>query len=158
MERFAFVWLYLSGRIKRRTWLVYALLISLLEYVTELTLRAAFHWPLPAPSPDSPLIPSYLGDELSLLTALIFLWPSLAIDIKRWHDMGRSGWYVLCVYAPAIVLSGLGLAGAGGTVSHPERGMDAALYLLGLAVIIYFILLAARKGMPDQNRYGPPPD
>jgi uncharacterized membrane protein YhaH (DUF805 family) len=132
-------------------------LIALSEYLIELTLRRAFHWPLPAASPGSPLLPSYLGDEISLLTALIFLWPSLAIDIKRWHDLGRSGWFVLFVYGPAAVLYGLRFEGFRGTIDHPDQRVAAFLYLFGLAVLVYFIILAARKGMAAPNRYGPPP-
>jgi uncharacterized membrane protein YhaH (DUF805 family) len=156
MDRFLFIWLHLKGRIGRRTWLIFAILIALLEYLVELTLRRAFHWPLPAVGPGSPLLPAYLGDEISLLSALIFLWPSLAIDIKRWHDVGMSGWAVLLVYLPATVLYGLGLAGVGGTTDHPDPKAAIFLYLFGLAVLVYFIILAARKGMPGPNRYGPP--
>src|SRR5271157_5926620 len=125
MDRFLFIWLHLKGRIDRRTWLVFAVLIALLEYVTELILRRAFHWPLPAASPGSPLLPAYLGDEISHLTALIFLWPSLAIDIKRWHDLGMSGWSVLLVYGPAVVFYGLGFEGFGGTIDHPDQRVAA---------------------------------
>ncbi len=157
MDRFSFIWLHLRGRIARRTWLTFALLIALLEYLTELTLRRTFHWSLPATGPGNSLLPAYLGDEISLLTALIFLWPSLAIDIKRWHDLGVSGWAVLVVYGPAFVLYGLWLAGFGGTTDHPDQRIAAFLYLFGLAVLVYFIVLAARKGMPGPNRYGQPP-
>lgn len=157
MDRFAFIWLHLKGRIARRTWLSFAILIALLEYLTELILRRAFHWPLPAAGPGSQLLPAFLGDEISLLTALIFLWPSLAIDIKRWHDLGMSGWTVLVVYLPAVALYGLGFAGLGGTTNYPDQKIAAFLYFFGLAVLVYFIILAARKGMAGPNRYGPPP-
>ncbi len=158
MDHFAFIWLHLKGRSARRTWLGFAILIALLEYLLEFILRRAFHWPLPAAGPGSPLLPAYLGDEISLLTALIFLWPSLAIDIKRWHDIGMSGWTVLVVYVPATVLYGLGLAGAGGTTDHPDQKAAVLLSLFGFSVLVYFIILAARRGMPGPNRYGPPPE
>ncbi len=157
MDRFAFIWLHFEGRIGRRTWLLFALLIALLEFSTELILRRAFHWPLPMAAAESRLLPAYMGDEISLLTALIFLWPSIAIDMKRWHDIGLSGWMVLMIYAPAVAFYGLALAGVGGTVGHPDSRVAAALYLFGLAVLVYFIILAARRGAPEQNRYGPPP-
>ena len=38
---------------------------------------------------------------LSLL-ALLWVWPSLAISIKRWHDRGKSGWWVLIGLVPII--------------------------------------------------------
>ncbi len=157
MDRFAFIWLHLKGRIDRRTWLAFAILIALFEYLAELLLRRAFHWPLPAASPGGALLPAYLGDEISLLAALIFLWPSLAIDIKRWHDIGVSGWVVLLVYGPAAVLYGLGFAGLGGTIDHPDARVAALLSFFGLGVLVYFIILGARRGMAGPNRYGPPP-
>ncbi len=91
--------------------------------------------------------PAYLGDEITFLTGLIFLWPSLAIDIKRWHDLGMSGWTVLVVYLPAVVLHGLVFASVGGTTDHPDQKVAAFLYLFGLVALVYFIILAARKGM-----------
>ena len=33
---------------------------------------------------------------------------------------------------------------------HPDQKIAAFLYLFGLAALVYFILLAARKGMEDQ--------
>ena len=158
MDRFAFIWFHFTGRIGRRTWLLFALLIALLESVAELILRRIFLWPLPLPAVGNPLLPSYLGDEISLLTAVIFLWPSVAIDVKRWHDIGASGWMVLLIYVPAVLLYGLGFAGVGGTALHPDSRVAAFLYLFGLAVLAYFIILAARRGMPGPNRYGPMPE
>jgi uncharacterized membrane protein YhaH (DUF805 family) len=38
---------------------------------------------------------------LSLLTLLV-IWPSLAVSIKRWHDRGKSGWWVLIALVPLI--------------------------------------------------------
>jgi uncharacterized membrane protein YhaH (DUF805 family) len=157
MDRILFIWLHLKGRIDRRTWLIFAILIALFDYLTELILRRAFHWPLPAVGPGSPLLPAYLGDEITFLTGLIFLWPSLAIDIKRWHDLGMSGWTVLVAYLPPVVLYGLAFASVGGTTDHPDQKVAAFLYLFGLAVLVYFIILAARKGMAGPNQYGAPP-
>lgn len=31
-----------------------------------------------------------------------FIWPSLAISIKRWHDRDKSGWWVLIGFIPII--------------------------------------------------------
>jgi uncharacterized membrane protein YhaH (DUF805 family) len=44
---------------------------------------------------------------------VLLLWPTLAVSIKRWHDRGYSGWWVLIVLVPvvgwlaAIVANGL---------------------------------------------------
>jgi uncharacterized membrane protein YhaH (DUF805 family) len=36
------------------------------------------------------------------IVAIAAIWPSLAIYIKRWHDRGKSGWWVLIVFIPLI--------------------------------------------------------
>jgi uncharacterized membrane protein YhaH (DUF805 family) len=156
MDRFVFVWLHFNGRIGRLTWLGFALLISILELVTENLLRRAFHWPAPMRVAGDPLS-SYPGDEISLLASLIFLWPSAAIDVKRWHDIGLSGWLVLVIYLPAFAMSGFALS-RGAAAHTPDPRVAGLLYGFGLAALVYFIILAARRGEPGKNRYGPPPE
>lgn len=46
---------------------------------------------------DSSAVRGILG-----LAYLAFLWPSLAISIKRWHDRDKSGWWVLIAFIPFI--------------------------------------------------------
>lgn len=36
------------------------------------------------------------------IVSLLFLWPSLAVQAKRWHDRDKSGWWILINYVPAI--------------------------------------------------------
>lgn len=36
------------------------------------------------------------------LVNVVLLWPALAISIKRWHDRGRSGAWVLLALVPVI--------------------------------------------------------
>ena len=36
------------------------------------------------------------------LVGLLAIWPGLAIQIKRWHDRGKSGWWVLIGFIPLI--------------------------------------------------------
>ena len=45
------------------------------------------------------------GDETgvaSIILLIIILWPSLAIQVKRWHDRDKSGWWVLIGLIPII--------------------------------------------------------
>ena len=39
---------------------------------------------------------------LTNLLILLLLWPALAVAIKRWHDRGKSGWWVLIGLIPII--------------------------------------------------------
>lgn len=39
---------------------------------------------------------------LFALVMLLLIWPGLAVSIKRWHDRGKSGWWVLIGLVPLI--------------------------------------------------------
>lgn len=36
------------------------------------------------------------------LVLVICIWPALAISVKRWHDRGKSGWWVLIGLIPFV--------------------------------------------------------
>ena len=38
----------------------------------------------------------------SVIFFLIILWPAFAIQVKRWHDRDKSGWWVLINLIPII--------------------------------------------------------
>lgn len=94
-----------DGRIGRRTWWLWAVgaMLGLGLYATVL-LRVAG-------------VSSHITEGL---VNMLLLWPALALSIKRWHDRGKSGWWVLVTLIPvigwawAVVENGLlpGTAGA----------------------------------------------
>lgn len=43
-----------------------------------------------------------LGGFLGFIYALIALVPSAALTVRRLHDMGRSGWFILLALLPGI--------------------------------------------------------
>ena len=69
---------------------------------------------------------SILWTIFFLLTLLV-IWPSLALSIKRWHDRGKSGWWILIGFVPLI----------GGLWALIETGF--------------------LPGTPGTNEYGPDP-
>ena len=62
-----------------------------------------------------------------VLLSLLVIWPSLALSIKRWHDRGKSGWWILIGFVPLI----------GGLWALIETGF--------------------LPGTPGPNEYGPDP-
>ncbi|MDJ0807016.1 MAG: DUF805 domain-containing protein [Gammaproteobacteria bacterium] len=36
------------------------------------------------------------------IMALVFLWPALSIQAKRWHDRDKSAWWILINFVPII--------------------------------------------------------
>jgi uncharacterized membrane protein YhaH (DUF805 family) len=63
---------------------------------------------------------------LSILVWLGLLLPTLAVSIRRMHDLDRSGWDIVVVYIPFI------------------------------GAIVRYIIWAATAGTPGANRFGPP--
>ena len=45
---------------------------------------------------------SYDSAELESIMLLFFLYPTFAIYAKRWHDIGKSGWWSLLVLIPLV--------------------------------------------------------
>jgi uncharacterized membrane protein YhaH (DUF805 family) len=37
-----------------------------------------------------------------IIISLVLLWPSLAIAAKRWHDRGKSAWWILILFVPIV--------------------------------------------------------
>src|SRR5579862_3389043 len=65
--------------------------------------------------------------SLPIVLVAAIVWSLLALGIKRYHDIGRSGWWLLLLAIPII-------------------GPAWVLYSIGF-----------RKGQPRENRYGAPP-
>ena len=76
-----------GGRIGRRTWWLWGVAapLGLALYFTVL-LRVV------GVSPRA--------TEVAVNLAL--LWPALAVSVKRWHDRGKSGWWVLVALVPFV--------------------------------------------------------
>jgi uncharacterized membrane protein YhaH (DUF805 family) len=80
-----------GGRVSRsQFWLKWVLPYFIVSIVLSLIVGVAL-----APTPASVVMGIY---------TLAALWPSLAIYIKRAHDRGRSGWFILLFLVPLLNL------------------------------------------------------
>ena len=43
-----------------------------------------------------------MGGLLMGVAGLAILWPALAIQAKRWHDVDKSAWWILIAFVPAV--------------------------------------------------------
>lgn len=95
--------------------------------------------------PEAPL-------STSLMLGLALFFPSLAVTVRRLHDINRSGWTVL-TYTFMTVAAAIGGGVVGGLL-----GFGVVLMLVAIAVVsINFIILMATDGNPGDNHYGPNP-
>lgn len=91
--------------------------------------------------------------------------PSLAVSIRRLHDTGRSGWWVLLAYVPMIAILVLGICiqqvvTLGGFLVTRPLGLLWAcgvVYLLFMVGAVWLLVLFCRKSIPGENAYGPCP-
>ena len=137
------------GRARRREWWWFNLLVGVppVLLVMAFGVVAAL---LPAsegssPSSDSnPVMQGLVGIVGLLLTgyALGTMVPALSVTVRRFHDVGLSGWFLLLTVAPFAFL----LAGS------PELMMLAVV-----AVQIGFLIVLLLDGQKGSNKYGADP-
>lgn len=88
-----------SGRSRRKEYWMFALLVFILTFVI------AFPMSLSAlnQSATSSLNISLLIPLLILLViSLAIIIPSLAVQVRRFHDLDKSGWFILLNFIPYI--------------------------------------------------------
>lgn len=89
---------------------------------------------------------------LGLIYSLAVLIPSLAVSVRRLHDTGRSGWFVLVMYIPLLLIM----------VNTYVPGMFSLFAMFPISLIFLFgaiVLLVYYVGdsQPGANEYGPNP-
>lgn len=113
-----------KGRINRaKYWLIQLLvLVTILSlFILGLSTGRSDNDPVIGSDPDVGRI------VIFILSSIISTWINLAIQIKRWHDRDRSGWWVFIGLIPFI------------------------------GAIWVFVELGCLKGTGGPNRFGPDP-
>jgi len=102
--------------------------------------------------PGSPL-------STNLIVGLGLFLPSLAVTVRRFHDINRSGWSVLTTFVPIFVVLFLLLLTPIGWALLVFGGWIAGilLALVIIWVVIKFIGFMVTEGNPGDNLYGPDP-
>jgi uncharacterized membrane protein YhaH (DUF805 family) len=103
-----------DGRIPRRVYWGYSLGMGAVFYALILGLLLVF--PEDSPIPGLVMLVSYIP----------LVWISLALQVKRWHDRGQSGWMVLVGFIPVIgaIWSFVELGCLRGTIGSNAYGAD----------------------------------
>ncbi len=125
-----------SGRSRRMEFWLFWLAALILQVVTSYIDAVT----------SQPLIAGGMG-SITLAVTLILLAPAATVGIRRLHDIGRSGWWML--------LFGLPYLGWLVSVDSGSQSVVAALALL-IGTIILLVLLV-QPGTPTDNAYGPNP-
>lgn len=91
-------------------------------------------------------------------TGVLFIWPSIVLQTKRLHDMGRTGWLQLAPYGVMLVVGFVIAAVMGGQFGLGAGGAatigGAIMGLIGLG---YAIWVGATDSQPSRNQFGESP-
>lgn len=93
------------------------------------------------------------------LPLVLMGWIGSALQVKRFHDRGRSGLWALAPMVPAFMLMS-SIVGGLLTGAHPEHiASSAGLWFILLQVVqlVMFVDLGCMPGKAEANKYGNPP-
>lgn len=125
---------------------------------------------------------SIVLSKIPSLSFLSFIWtlgvmiPYLAVTVRRFHDIGKSGWYLLVPTIPALAYTGYlvyyvikvmketgdsfnDINAISQHITDNPSGI-VAIVLLGLLFIVTFIVWIvwmAKDSQPGENKWGPNP-
>ncbi|MHA6643976.1 DUF805 domain-containing protein [Mesorhizobium sp. A623] len=151
---FRYLYTSFDGRINRKPFWIACLIMV----VAAVILSIVIVMPLSAVS-------STLGAVASLILSLAFLYPAVAVGVKRLHDQGKPGLRMAVFMAPGLITQIgdlLGITGseqmlAGQSIYLPNT-LGWALNIVTLVIGIWaLVTLGFRKGMSGPNAYGPDP-
>jgi uncharacterized membrane protein YhaH (DUF805 family) len=84
-----------------------------------------------------------------LLTWLLLLIPSLAVGVRRLHDIDRTGWWLMLGYGPYILSVILAMA--------QSVELAAILNIVSMIGFLVLLVFAVMPGTRGPNRFGPDP-
>jgi uncharacterized membrane protein YhaH (DUF805 family) len=126
-----------SGRARRTEFFSFALLFLVVQFVAGR---------IDARSGVIATVAFRMG-IVELIVSLLLLLPLVAVGVRRLHDSGRSGWWLLLFYIPYL-----------GWLVSAQNNSGELVSLGALAVgAIATVVLFALPGVPMENRYGPDP-
>lgn len=141
------LWFSMHGRISRSTyWLKFFLPMIALEMVGAVADGAL--GTLPADGGFGPF---------TAVMCLGVLYPSLVGAVKRLHDLGHPGWFVLVFYGGCFI--GGVLSGILGAILGPGAALVALVpaFILFLCSIWFSLRMAFARGTVGPNRFGRDP-
>ena len=82
---------------------------------------------------------------------LAVLLPGIAVCIRRLHDIGRSGWWVLLIYGGSV------LSTIGNIIKDDNLLAYAIIALVALIIGIIGLVWLFTDSQPGENQWGPNP-
>jgi uncharacterized membrane protein YhaH (DUF805 family) len=91
-----------SGRSQRKEYWMFALLSAIVTIVVLALIFAGMPKMDEYGNPGNPGMMMYVGGGLLVLFGLGSIVPSIAVQVRRFHDQDKSGWFVLLGLIPYV--------------------------------------------------------
>ena len=114
MSTLKFLYFTFEGRIGPRTWWIAFLAVHLAIAGFNHGLSKLMNDDAPFLDGTWPNLVRLLGDPSGWITAGVFLIPNIAINTKRFHDRGMSGWWWLVFLIPFLIATAISVSPLGG--------------------------------------------
>jgi uncharacterized membrane protein YhaH (DUF805 family) len=148
------------GRINRKQYWMGTTLVGFISAIMQVMASAMRAGAMvDVKDPGAALASAASSSALALPLFVLVTWSSLAVQFKRFHDRGRTGWITMLplVLVVLLIVSILGDIFSGTSI---ERVFSDALPYFGLLMLTslaFFIDLGCLPGVEGTNKYGPPP-
>jgi len=148
-----------NGRINRAQYWLGTLGVSAVSFLMSMMVGISTITSQMSGDPAAALSASLSTLGLSGLINIFVAWASLAIQVKRFHDRGRSGWlaaipFVLVLWMVGSIVGSV-FSGQSGAQALASLGLPALLFVL--VSIGFFIDLGCLPGQTGPNKFGDPP-
>ena len=94
---------------------------------------------------------------ITLVVSLVFLYPSIALMVKRLHDRNRPGYFAAFMLVPLILKGATDVMGLTGDPLDQNALDYVFLAIIGVVGIWFFVELGCLRGTVGPNQYGPDP-
>ncbi|MDX2276119.1 MAG: DUF805 domain-containing protein [Hyphomonadaceae bacterium] len=148
-----------NGRINRAQYWLGTLGVSAVSFLMSMMVGISAVTSQMATDPAAALTTSLGTLGFSGLINIFVVWASLAIQVKRFHDRGRSGWFAAVPFVLVFWIIGSILSSAFSGHSGPEAlaNLGLPVLLFVLVSVAFFIDLGCLPGKPGPNKFGDPP-
>jgi uncharacterized membrane protein YhaH (DUF805 family) len=127
-----------SGRARRREFWIFLLFVTVVQW-------GGYYYDAHFGGGEPIALGMGLG---ALLTTVVFLIPSVAVGVRRLHDSGRSGLWMLLGYGP------MAFANLPMEPGSPLELVLAGALVMGIGGLFFMMLIPGTSG---QNQYGADP-
>jgi uncharacterized membrane protein YhaH (DUF805 family) len=133
-----------QGRINRRTWLIASILLE--------GIAASF---------DLKIAPASFS-LMSIMINILFITIGASLDMRRFHDIGKSGYFTFFTVMPVILYRIIGYVSHGFDFNHAHLGditsfVVAAYWMILVNDVVWVAYLLFRRGDMRSNKYGKTP-